>query len=55
MKCKEIAVFNFKEDCMDGAVELNKRLISEMQNASNNSLLDFEVYQSLKDRLFLLG
>lgn len=49
MKCKEIAVFNFKEDCMDGAVELNKRLISEMQNASNNSLLDFEVYQSLKD------
>ena len=49
MKCKEVAIFKFKEDFMDGAVELNKKLMSEMQNASNQSLLEFEVYQSSKD------
>ncbi len=49
MKCKEVAVFKFKEDCINGAIELNKKLISEMQNASNDSLLDFEVYQSAED------
>ena len=49
MKCKEVAVFKFKEDCIDGSIELNKKLISEMRDASNGSLLDFEVYQSPKD------
>ncbi|GAA3581547.1 hypothetical protein [Snuella lapsa] len=49
MKCKEVAVFKFKEDCLDGAIELNKNLMTEMQNASNKSLLSFEVYQSPKD------
>ena len=49
MKCKEVAIFKFKEDCMDGAIELNKNLLLEMKNASDNSLLDFEVYQSPKD------
>jgi quinol monooxygenase YgiN len=49
MKCKEVAVFKFKEDSLEGAVELNKKLISEMQMESNNTLLDFEIYQSPKD------
>lgn len=49
MKCKEVTIFKFKEDRLDGAIELNKNLISEMQDASNKSLLDFEVYQSPKD------
>ena len=59
MKCKEVAVFKFKHDCIDGATELNKNLITEMQNASNESLLNFEIYQSsedtsLKDQLKVL-
>lgn len=49
MKCKEVAVFKFKEDRLDGAIELNKNLMTEMQDASNKSLLDFEIYQSPKD------
>lgn len=49
MKCKEVAVFKFKENCIDGAIELNKSLITEMQKASKHSLLHFEVYQSPKD------
>jgi quinol monooxygenase YgiN len=48
MKTKEVAVFRFKEDCLEGAVALNKELLSEMQAASNNSLLEFEVLQSIK-------
>ena len=49
MNCKEVAIFKFKEACLDGAVELNKQLIIEMQAQSNNALLNFEVYQSPKD------
>ena len=49
MKIKEVAVFKFKEDSLEGAVELNKQLISEMQMESGNTLIDFDVYQSPKD------
>lgn len=49
MKCKEVAVFKFKEDSLEGAIELNKSIISEMQKASNNTLISFEIYQSPKD------
>jgi quinol monooxygenase YgiN len=49
MNCKEVAVFKFKEDCLENAIELNKRLISEMQKKSNSTLINFEVLQSLKD------
>lgn len=49
MKCKEVAVFKFKEDRLEGAIELNKDLLAEMQHASSGSLLSFEVYQSPKD------
>ncbi len=49
MNCKEVAIFKFKEDCLEGAIELNKRLITEMQNASGNTLISFEIYQSPKD------
>jgi quinol monooxygenase YgiN len=49
MTCKEVAVFKFKEDCLDGAIELNKELVTEMKNTSNNSLLDFEIYQYPQD------
>ena len=49
MNCKEVAVFRFKEDCLEGAIELNKNLITEMQQQSNHTLLSFEVYQSPKD------
>tara|TARA_R110000868_G_scaffold38010_1_gene133613 strand:+ start:1058 stop:1351 length:294 start_codon:yes stop_codon:yes gene_type:complete len=49
MNCKEVAVFKFKEDCLEGAIALNKTLISEIQKESNKALLNFEVYQSLKD------
>jgi quinol monooxygenase YgiN len=49
MNCKEVAIFKFKENSLEGAVELNKKLISEMQMESNNSLINFEIYQSPKD------
>ncbi|BDS14322.1 hypothetical protein [Aureispira anguillae] len=49
MSCKEVAVFQFKQDCLKGAVELNKQLIVEMQENSEGTLLNFEVLQSLKD------
>ena len=49
MNCKEVAVFQFKDDCLEGAIELNKKLISEMQNASGSTLLGFEIYQSPKN------
>ena len=49
MNCKEVAVFKFREECIDGAIALNKKLISEMQKESNNTLINFEVLQSLKD------
>lgn len=48
MKCKKV-VLKFKEDSIDGDIELNKKLISEMQNTSNQFLLEFEVYQSPKN------
>lgn len=49
MNCKEVAVFKFKESCLENAIELNKNLISEMQKESNNTLLSFEVLQSIKE------
>ena len=49
MNCKEVAVFRFKEECLAGAIELNKKLITEMREKSNGTLLDFEVYQSPKN------
>ncbi len=49
MRCKEIAVFKFKNNKLKGAIELNKTIILEMQESSNGTLLDFEVYQSPKD------
>jgi len=49
MKIKEVAVFRFKEDCLNGAIDLNKKLLNEMQEASNKSLLAFEVLQSIKE------
>ncbi|WP_103070443.1 hypothetical protein [Aquimarina sediminis] len=49
MTCKEIAIFKFKDNCMENAIELNKKLISEMQNTSNGALQSFDVYQSPKD------
>lgn len=49
MTCKEIAVFRFKEESLEGAIELNKKLISEMKNESENSLISYDVFQSLKD------
>ncbi len=49
MNCKEVAVFRFKEDALEGAIELNKSLITEMQNESENTLIAFEVYQSPND------
>ncbi len=49
MNCKEVAIFKFKEECLEGAVALNKKLISEMQASGNGALLSFEVFQSSKD------
>ena len=49
MKCKEVAVFKFKQNHLEDSITLNKALISEMRSASNNTLLNFEVYQSPKD------
>lgn len=49
MSCKEIAVFRFKEDRMENALAINHSLLSEMQAASNGSLLHFEIYQSPKN------
>ncbi len=49
MACKEIAVFKFKENSLENAIELNKSLILEMQKESNSTLLSFEVLQSIKD------
>lgn len=49
MNCKEVAIFKFKKDSLEGAIELNKQLLSEMQKASENTLLHYEIYQSRKD------
>lgn len=49
MSCQEVAVFQFKKDCLEGAVLLNKQLIKEMQEASNGALLSFEVLQSMNN------
>ena len=49
MKCKEIAVFKFKEECLEGASKISKKLLSEMQESSNGTLLNYEVYQSSKN------
>jgi hypothetical protein len=49
MNVKEIAIFKFKKDCLEGAIELNKKLLCEMQKRGNGTLLNFEVYQSAKD------
>lgn len=49
MNCKEVAVFRFKKDCLEGAIKLNKDLILEMKDQSDGSLINFEIYQSEKD------
>jgi len=49
MNCKEVAIFKFKEEFLEGAVALNKKIISEMKSFSDGTLLSFEVYQSPKD------
>ncbi len=49
MQCKEVAVFKFKVECLEGAIELNKNILSEMKEQSMDSMIDFELYQSPKD------
>lgn len=47
MNCKEVAIF--KEDSLEVAIELNKKLISEMQMESNNTLIDWVNAKSAKE------